>query len=545
MMRSRVPCIVAGAVLALAIGASLAGHVRLALNPLVFNDDVRQHIVPFFRYAQEGVAAPDILSDYQLDITPPGFWLLYRTLAPVVDPEPLSKALPYALFLAMLLGVGIAAHRLGGPVVALVALAVAIQTPVFLSRMTGGLERGFAFPLLALGLCALVAGRVRWLAALVVVAMAFYPPAAAILGIALGALVFIVPRRDRGEAEGWSWRRSLAALFLVGALTSATFVPTALGARSWGRQLESKDVAVYPEFGAEGRSGINGRMPLPGDGGKLLAAPVQKLARDRTTLVMKGLSLLLMLGLIPLAKRDAGARRALALPLAAGAGYVLAVALAPYMYIPQRYLAYAVPLLVTVLLPASGAALAGIVSPPRWARHAATIGAVFAGGAALLLLGGRGGPGTGYTVKLDGDARIYKFIRGLPKDALVAGWPRGVIDNVPYACRRRAFVTYETHQVFHEGYVLEMRRRMHALIAALFSDDPRGLMELRDTFGVTHLIVDAEDFSKPPRYFAPFDTEVKRTWQRGVERGFAIESLLTKATVFREGKLTVLDLSRL
>ena len=106
-------------------------------------------------------------------------------------------------------------------------------------------------------------------------------------------------------------------------------------------------------------------------------------------------------------------------------------------------------------------------------------------------------------------------------------------------------MTRENHMAFHERYVLEMRRRMRALMAGLFGSDRQGLVELRDTFGVTHLIVNAEYFSKRPSYFAPFDAEVKRIWQKGMERGFWVQGVLAKATVFSEGKLSVLDLSRI
>jgi hypothetical protein len=272
---------------------------------------------------------------------------------------------------------------------------------------------------------------------------------------------------------------------------------------------------------------------------------MRALVGDHEPLVIDIFLFVLALGLIPLATANAGGRRALALPLATAVGYALARGLAPYLYMPQRYVAFTVPLMIAVFLPAGGATLAVVLSPARWAARSRVAGALIVVGAALLLLGGRGDEWAGYTVTLDPETRIYEFIRGLPKDALVAGWPGGVIDDIPYRCRRRAFMTFENHNVLHERYVLEMRRRMAALTAALLSDDRQELMALRDTFGVTHLIVDSEDFSAPPWYFAPFDRQIKETWRRGSERGFAVERVMTGIAVFREGKWTVLDLSRL
>jgi hypothetical protein len=128
---------------------------------------------------------------------------------------------------------------------------------------------------------------------------------------------------------------------------------------------------------------------------------------------------------------------------------------------------------------------------------------------------------------------------------LVAGWPGGIIDDVPYVCRRQAFVTRENHLAFHEAYVLEMRLRMLALTRAFYDTDPRALTNLRDTFGVTHLIVDAADLAKPASYFVPFDLEVTRLWQEARGRSFAVQAVIESAAIFREGRLAVLDLSKL
>jgi hypothetical protein len=397
------------------------------------------------------------------------------------------------------------------------------------------------------------------LAMLAVGAAALYPPAAAVLGLTLAVLLFFVSRADRGEAEGWGWRRRLAVLVLTGALASALFAPSALAMRPWGRLLGQSDRAVYPEIGPHGRYGPNIITPagdLAGNarrathaalrrGGEPLVPPAQWLVKDREALVKDMLLVVLVLGVIPLATWDARARRALALPLAGAVGFVLARAFSPYLYAPERYTIYTFSLFMLVFLPASGLALAQILAPARSATRARALGALWVGGAALALLGGRGDPWGGYAVKLDAKPPVYQFISGLPKNALVAGWPGGVIENVSYLCRRRAFVSYETHNVHHEGYVLEMRRRMDALIGALFSDDPQRLADLRDGFGVTHLIVNRDDFARPPWYFVPFPTELRRVWGQGQANGFAVENVLARAGVLRDGKLTVLDLSKL
>ena len=80
------------------------------------------------------------------------------------------------------------------------------------------------------------------------------------------------------------------------------------------------------------------------------------------------------------------------------------------------------------------------------------------------------------------------------------------MNDLPSLSHRRALLTLETHQAFHLGFAEEMRRRMRALLDAYFDTTGAALAQLRDAFGVTHLLVDTTHFgSTPPPYFAPFD----------------------------------------
>src|SRR4029450_5452837 len=108
-----------------------------------------------------------------------------------------------------------------------------------------------------------------------------------------------------------------------------------------------------------------------------------------------------------------------------------------------------------------------------------------------------------------------------------------------------AFVTFETHQAFHENFVQEMRRRMSALIDAYFAHDQMPLRRLRDEFGVTHLLLDVRHRSAPPaRYFAPFDAWVASARARGAPPAWLV-ARLDAATVFTDGPYVVVDLARL
>jgi hypothetical protein len=157
------------------------------------------------------------------------------------------------------------------------------------------------------------------------------------------------------------------------------------------------------------------------------------------------------------------------------------------------------------------------------------------------------GERTGLTVDVQQDSQVFEFLRRLPDASLIAGWPSDeTVDSIPFLTRRSAFVTYETHQAFHQAYLDEMRRRMRALIDAIFATDPAPLVRLRDDWGVTYLIVDLRYYGpSPPTYFKPFDGWIRVAVERGRDAGFELPRQIKPAAVFSHGSLSVLDLRQL
>ena len=166
------------------------------------------------------------------------------------------------------------------------------------------------------------------------------------------------------------------------------------------------------------------------------------------------------------------------------------------------------------------------------------------GAMVLLPFGGRGSTDAGLNVNEESQRRLYDFLGRLPKDILIAGWPTD-LDNVPYLSRRQVFINYELHQVLHQGYADEMRRRMRALIDAYFATDQRALVRLRDEFGVTHLVFRQDRLEEPPPYFRPFSIWARKAFNDGVRMGFEIPRQVDSAMVFSDAPFVVLDLRRL
>jgi hypothetical protein len=133
----------------------------------------------------------------------------------------------------------------------------------------------------------------------------------------------------------------------------------------------------------------------------------------------------------------------------------------------------------------------------------------------------------------------------LPKKAVIAAFPHETNDTIPYLARRSVFLARETHMPFHAGYTALMRRRARALFSAYFTPSADELVKFRNEWGVTHLLVNLDDFKTRPTYFAPFDPDVARAFDRGRAQGFAALEARQRAQAFAEGRFVLLDLDRL
>jgi hypothetical protein len=220
--------------------------------------------------------------------------------------------------------------------------------------------------------------------------------------------------------------------------------------------------------------------------------------------------------------------------------HTLSLFATPHLFLPERYVAYAMPVLALLVVPAAFSFLA--THPSRVVRSVPLVWNL----AVLALVGARGASWSGLTVLVPPAERpIYASISRLPKTSVVAGWPGFAIDNVPYLAQRTAFVTRETHMPFHRRYTELMRERMRALAAAYFASGPGPLRSLRSRHGVTHLLVDRRHFESPPPYFEPFGSEARALFEAGKARGFELERVARTSAAIESGGLFVVDLARL
>ncbi len=538
---------------------ALLAHMEKAADPYFFNDDARIQIFPFFRYSDPAAFANDYLGDYALALLPTGYRALYWLGAHTVDAFTLSKILPYPMFLFTVAMVTLVAFRIGRYPAAFVAATIVLGSDLYIERITGGLPRSFGYPIAAAALFALVWGRWRWLAATTVIGAAFYPTLGLFSGLLLTLWMVVAPAEDRGDAKDLTLKQRFVVLASTAAVSAVLLIPPSLGSAEFGPRITARHFKTYPEAGPGGLSSAEDRPPfsavLPSVSSFMERAVVGSgaawwpwLSDKLTGLKMIVVDTFLLVGLFGafvLARRRDDVRRLALFPIAGIIGHLFARGFAPYLYGPNRFVLYTVPLLFAVLC---GIGLVGFVE--RFLSRLDDLRkAAAAGGLAILfmvMIGGHGHKSAGLSFGLGpAQQKLANAVAELPEDALVAGWPDDPLSNVPLVSRRRALITGEMHIAFHVAYLEQMRVRMRALIAAYYARSTEPILELRDELGVTHLIVNKGHLTGPaPGYAPPYGGWIQAAVARDQGKPYYLLAHLGELAVYQDPQFAILDLSR-
>jgi hypothetical protein len=563
-VRRCVPWLVLLAAWAVIYGPPVATHARLGADPTALADDMRIQLPHFYHYRDARLFANDPVGQYHSDGTGELFRFVYIAFGQLADIVVIGKVLTYVLWLLAAAGVAVAANRLAGKPAAFVAVCLVMGSNAVLDRVVGGLPRAFAYPLLAWAAAFLVTGRIRSLAVLTVLGAGFYPVIPVIAGLSLAIVLLVMPKRDRGSARHWSLRRRAAVLALTCLGCAAVTAPFALRMRAYGDVIRSSDVKAFPEAGDGGRLIAIDRRPPPFFTVATAAAtrtllgpapfvgPVRRLLRPNRHLsepILASVACVTLAGALALGlrRRGRGLRRLAALALAVFIGYLLARAVHPRLAPTERYPLFGIPLLVAILVPS---AVLGLLPrrfrlPGKLARWTAPAWMTAGALALLALFGGRGKPTAGWDTHFTSrELRAFGALRRLPGAAVIAGFPAGIMDDVPLGALRTAFINYQMYMPYHQGMTRLMRERTSAVLDAYYSSDLDALKRLRDRFGVTHFLYEPEK-SGARGLFRPFGAQIKRHVARLDHAASALATYSGPAVVFQQKGFVLLDLAKL
>ena len=542
---------------------SLVNSMWYAADPMHINDDAMQQVWPFYREFRTGPASGDPIGRYYRNCTPVGYRLLYTVGDTVMGADRLSKVLPFVLLAVVLAGITAAAWRLAGPLAGGLALFTALSASVYMARMSGGLPRAFAYPIITTACVCLVFRHLRALAVATFVGACFYPVTGLICGVCLAAGCIVSLLDDKTRERKSQLKSMLILLPATVALCIVVLLPVQLATREFGSLVDLTDILNYPEWGPGGRYLPQDSPPFSGFGERveryagaafvgagpswatLIGGAKCQLARIPRAVVII-LLLWSLVGLLVAIRRD-GVRHFLLLPVVGVCGFFASRPVAPLLYLPGRYIIYVFPVVAAVGVPA-GLVLLGreLASRLKCSQLVTLIPAVTLLLISVAFMGTyRQNPYHGLPVDARWAKPLYDFVETLPGDVVIADWPQGYGEGVPYFCRRSMLITMETYQTFHEKYSQMVRNRLEAVIEAYLAGNPAPLIRLRDKFGVTHLLVCPNDYQTAPAIFQPFSEFAVQRYRRGSAAGWECVRQIEHASVYENDGTHVLDLARI
>ncbi len=536
------------------------------LDPFAFNGDALQHIAPMWFLREQPGAVPDYTLRYYLEaIQPPLFKAVYWVATIWMSPTLASKIITAILCVTYITTSTLSAKRLGGPAAA--SLTYFLATGGVLKNMPfmGGIQRGFGFCIASIALYFICSGRIVHLAVLGVLAAMLYP-AAAVCILSVLALLLILKGAYAGSLERWGAKSRIALLFISALSVGIAVMPQLISGNQYGTRLSIDAQGEFEEWGPNGRYTQGDRGVPISLGHKVLSATVSALSalkpsrenprdtgdpdlsaaseRTATGTALPIIVATLVSGIMILIQRRGAlspdALRCCVFAIGAVLAFSAACLLFPLLYIPSRYLALGTIALIPVVFPVIWAIIGRSLVPSKYKCFAEPV-ALTLGIAAILSLGW-----LDISVKrlptASGNRMLFAAIRRLPADAVIASWPRGIASMVPLFTARSMLVFEEGHQIFHRDFLLEMRRRTRAIIAAYAATDIAPIKELRDTYHVSHILLNTRHLTRVPEYFAPFDREIQDARANLAGKPLILAELAQSKAVFSNNDYVLIDI---
>jgi hypothetical protein len=528
-----------GAIFALYVGIVFITQLSLVVDPSFLHGQE----LTLFRYhqlADPGLFVDDYLTSFLRAFPQPYLyeWITGLWLSAGGELAVLHRLIPLVCWSAFVAGLGVVAWHLGGRIVALGVVGIAIAQPVFLHQITAATPHAFGFPLLAWGLVAFLKGSPRGLVLVTLLSSLLYTALAPMLGLMLAWQVLLTQRL-------WTRARAYQAQMLlllaaVGALSLWLVYGSLGGPQGLGEALEPTQRAdLYPENGPEGRHFYGVFNPLTYVLGKAVT-------QFNWSSDVRALLLLLVYGLFALYGLTASrkARSALAAFIVCGAAIWLAVLLFKPFH-SYRFVLYPLftllPLLFVLGLQQFVLRYKGLLRLPE----AVTLGllTLFA-----LTFDSLDADKLGYTLHLGPQHQeVIAFAAGQPPGTFIAVWPGAddELEAIPYVARRPLLVMHKAHEPSHEGHVMTMRARTYDLIEAYLATEPTALSRLHCRWGVDYLVVDKVHFGREedrPEYFAPFDARIEEILQETPAEDFLLRAPDPDWVALETGRYFVLRL---
>ncbi|MGN6504299.1 MAG: hypothetical protein ACTHM6_01930 [Tepidisphaeraceae bacterium] len=504
----------------------------------LFQGDAAQHTWWTYRFDDPDLFPHDRAYDYYSlpAFSPYGYQTYMRVLVKVFDAQRLAETTGMLLALLSLWLTSRLGRAIGGTSGAIAAVAVFIAFNIGHIDQ-GGFPRSFALPLFLAGILAVC--RRKWtLLGLVLMGVAvFYPPLVFNLVPVVGIVLLIGIVRTRRLPRGF-WMMCLFSSVAVVVLGTIYLRPLPDWVGRWVTYNEARHMAEWSRFGRtaffrpwksfyfySSTSGIGMTEQQAYVGAAILLACVILIRRAVTL-------------------------EAWAVLLVGFGMWAFAHATLFKLYLPSRYLSYALP--VFAMLWAAGLArelrlrFARFINRPNVRTRRFIVGAV---GVISIAWGGvlasramavyRGPPmwdvPSGYETAI-------RALAALPADNLIAAHPDDA-NGIPLRAKKSVLANTETTVAFNTAYYAYMKQRLEASFDMLYASDWSTIDAVAAKYGVKVFLLDRRRLTAPDErpYFQPFRDENKaRIEAARAAGGFAMLHPPASRVLMEQGDVVLL-----
>ena len=522
-------------------------YLTRLFDPHYYYRDELLFLPPFYKYMPEPIPS-DYIKEYYLNVMmAPGFKAIMAYLYSNFDMGLLIAPIKLINLILMIILVGIVAWQLGGALACFSSMALLMYAPIFFDfGLNGFTPRLLVYPFMVLSILFMMKKRIYAMALLVIAAALIYPQSAFLLGIAMAIWLLFVPKNNLIAVN--NWHKKIAILAASGFITAGIAFQQILAASAYGRRMTEADIPAYPEIGQFGVYGVVDSLPY-----SYMLSFFVLLMNIFTTNCSIYVYILLSFGSLYVLGsnieniyREKPKSTAIFVLLVAGLlTSALASIFSPYLYIPVRYLVFSFPLFFIFIVPIALSKTLG-----KLFKNQKILPVV----AAAVLIGAVSmtniySSTKNYLIKDKDEVYLaYNFIKTQPRDAVFAGWPVGLVLNVPIFSQRNVFIARKIHDVFLKDGLEEMRRRVYAIMDVYFSKSIDPLLSLRDNDKITHFIIDKQYISgkRPLEYCQPFDDVIKEKLKiMSLKDSILVSDAIKPAIIYDDEYFSIIDLSKL
>lgn len=526
-------------------------------------DDARKVIYWMHEYRDPELFKDDYLTEIaKKGVFSPGFNFLFRLASFFIDPVFFGKLLVFPL---VILGM-IYFFRLG-KAVNNEGAGLLLSTLFFLTHfryISQGLQKSFAFPFLSMFLFYLIKKKFWKMSIVLVLQGLFYPPIFILSSVVYAISAIIEVGFSKGLKRIFLKNGNIQFLIAF-LLVLGIFLSLSLNNRI--ELLITKPYTILsisklkqmPEFGMRGRF----RVFYPPPPGATFGIPNYLLGNRPLGMTLIGLPVergwlfLISLFIVLVCRRAAfNLRKEIWVTLLAGfLIYGVAFLLMFLLYIPQRYIFYALSLFLLVFVSVNFTRSIEIILSFLGkrlpilrldaVRHTVYITSVIAlcvwAFAYVRTHGGLTVPSIRY-----GESKkvLYDFVSTLPKDVLIAGSParpRDTMKNIPILSKRKVFLNAE-----FVGLTEEMKTRTFDFYRAYYSNSYEEILDFCREYKITHLLVNLDHFPIPEKGVkaklpksSPYREFVERIIR--VESSFALKNVPDRGKIFNQDSVYIIQ----